>query len=271
MLHSNAVRVVDVRVYELAWRLRIEASAALALVQAEGEYVTSHLSQVAQPVANRIIDHPPVPTRPEHRETEFDVDLPTIGQSGIRLPRTIGLPRSKRRRRGPARVTRKLPSHHWEECWRHPPPCECHYLDEVTTRDAAEIFRVKPATIRQWVHKGYLEPTGRLGASNTFSIEDLQRAVKDIDARGKRPGIPAAQQRGKFIRTGRLPTRYDERLLTIPESAALLGLSPSTIRSWIHRGILTPAENSRPRAVQIRQGDLIAAAQRSGNSRLRRT
>lgn len=257
--------------YELAWKLRVEASLALSLVQAEGEYVTSHLSEVALPVVKRILADPPEPTLPER---ESDDSLGEIDWEAVRLRNPVlmpGLPRAgRRRKRGPARLTRRLPLSAQEECWHRSQPCECQYPDEVTTRDAAEIFRVEPATVRQWVRKGYLKPSGRLGVSNTFLMTDLKRLARELGERGKMPGIPASQQRHGFVRTSRLPLYQDERLLTIPDSASLLGLSPSTIRSWIHRGILTPAHSSRPRATRIRQGDLIEAAQRSGNSLRRR-
>lgn len=261
------------RVYELAWKIRVEASVALSLVQAEGEYVTSHLSEVALPVVKRILADPPEPTLPER---ESDDCLGEVDWEAVRLRNPAlmpGYPRAgRRRKRGPARLTRRLPPSAYEECWHRSQPCECRYPDEVTTRDAAEIFRVKPATVRQWVHKGYLKPSGRLGVSNTFLLADLERVTRELGKRGKTPGTPAAHQRYGFVRTNRLPHHQDERLLTIPDSATLLGLSPSTIRSWIHRGILTPAPSSRPRATRIRQGDLVEAAQRSGSSlRHRRT
>lgn len=269
MLHRNVVRVCIVRVYELAWRLRIGASAALALVQAEGEYVTSHLSQVAQPVAERIIAAPPAPTHPEHADADPGyIDWDSVRRSRLELQ--PGRPRPSHKRHGPARPTRRLPLQSQETCWIHSPPCECQYQEEITTRDAAAIFRVKPATIRQWVHKGYLQPSGRDGASNTFLLADVKRAAQAISTRRRGSGV-SASQRGQFIRTTRLPHRYDDRLLSVPESAALLGLSPSTIRSWIHRRVLIPAASSRPRAIQIRQGDLITAAQRSGSPRPKRT
>lgn len=224
------------RVYELAWALRIEASAALTLVKGEGEYVTSHLSQVAQPVADRIIASPPPPTRPPHKDVGSDyIDAESARRASLE-PRSLWVVNT-RRRRGPARLTGRLPVQP-ERCWDHSPPCECEYKDEITTWDAAQIFRVKPATIRQWVHKGYLKPSGRLGVSNTFLLTDLQIAAKAVKARRRAPSVSASRQDGAFIRTNRLPHRYDDRLLSIPESAALLGLSTSTIRSWIHRRIL---------------------------------
>lgn len=45
----------------------------------------------------------------------------------------------------------------------------------VDTATAAAAVGVKPATIRQWVHRGRLTPRGRIGRALAFNLADLAR------------------------------------------------------------------------------------------------
>lgn len=47
----------------------------------------------------------------------------------------------------------------------------------VDTATAAVAFGVKPATIRQWVKRGRLQPAGRIGRSLAFDLGDLRPLV----------------------------------------------------------------------------------------------
>ncbi len=62
----------------------------------------------------------------------------------------------------------------------------------------------------------------------------------------------------------------DGDLLTIPEAAAALKVSPVTIARWLKQGRL-PAYRMGPRAVRIRREDLMAVLTPSGHAETSRT
>ncbi len=62
----------------------------------------------------------------------------------------------------------------------------------------------------------------------------------------------------------------DEDLLTIPEAAAALKVSPVTIARWLKQGRL-PAYRMGPRAVRIRREDLTEVLTPSGHAESSRT
>lgn len=57
----------------------------------------------------------------------------------------------------------------------------------------------------------------------------------------------------------------DEDLLTIPEAAAALKVSPVTVARWLKQGRL-PAYRMGPRAVRIRRDDLLVVLKPSGHA-----
>lgn len=59
---------------------------------------------------------------------------------------------------------------------------------------------------------------------------------------------------------------HEDDLLTIPEAAAALKVSPVTIARWLKQGRLT-AYRLGPRAVRIRRDDLIEVLKPSGHGR----
>ena len=246
------------RVYALA-RIRRETSDALiAVLRADGEWVTSHLSVVPAPVLRRYLPSPSaseftpaLPDRPV-RGRRRNVAPPIQPAWPQRLPRP-------RRSPGPRRISMQPPTSSDEYS---DPISDLRYEPELTTRDVADLLRVTRATVRQWVARGYLSPTRQEGPSNAFNTNEVFDAYDRIASRRK-----AAAQRlrseGYFAESNAAdhirPKHYDA-IITISEAARLVQVSPATIRSWMHRGYLTPASSSKPQAVRLRLEDVTKAA-----------
>jgi len=139
---------------------------------------------------------------------------------------------------------------------------DLRYERELTTRDVADLFRVRQATVRQWVARGYLNPTRRERSSNVFDTDEVCAAVALIVGKRKVTGhVPTSH--GLLARSNpaeRIPTKHYDAIITVTEAARLVQVAPETIRSWMHRGHLTAADGSTPRAVQLRLGDVVDAA-----------
>ena len=70
---------------------------------------------------------------------------------------------------------------------------DLRYERELTTRDVADLFRVRQATVRQWVARGYLKPTRRERSSNVFDTDEVCAAVDLIVGKRKATGhVPAS-------------------------------------------------------------------------------
>ncbi|MFL6149481.1 MAG: helix-turn-helix domain-containing protein [Pseudonocardiaceae bacterium] len=116
--------------------------------------------------------------------------------------------------------------------------------------------------MRRWVARGYVSPAGRLGPSNLFNTSDVLAAFDDIRARRKATG-QARRTCGFFVEPrliDRIAPRHYDAVVSMGEAARMIAVSPSTIRSWIHRGHLVPLASSKPRAIRVRLGDVIDAA-----------
>ncbi|WP_306306532.1 helix-turn-helix domain-containing protein [Nocardia vinacea] len=126
------------------------------------------------------------------------------------------------------------------------PPAELLMQEEepqlVTAREAWDIIRVKPATIRKWVSRGYLQNVGHRGRAALYDRDDLERVRLRIHHRTNTSPIWPRLE---------VPANYFNRLITTTEAAKLLDVAPSTVRSWVTRGHLVPA---RHHLVPVRQG-----------------
>lgn len=135
--------------------------------------------------------------------------------------------------------------------------------DQLTTRQAAQAWGVSTATIRQWVHRGYLSPTGVEGRSAVFSALDVLRVAIATGDRNQQPGGPLRRDHEVREPAGTWVSGKDlQRLVTAEAAATAVGVSPSTIRSWKRRGHLLPAEH-RGRTPLYRVADVLVAARRS--------
>jgi DNA-binding transcriptional MerR regulator len=135
--------------------------------------------------------------------------------------------------------------------------------DHLTTEEAAWAYDVRPATIRQWVRRGYLAPVGRRGRSSVFSARDVYRAALATGDRNAQPGGPLARETRERAPAARYVSGQAMATLVTAEAAgSAVGVSASTIRSWAHRGILTPAQR-QGRTPLYTLASVVRAARRS--------
>lgn len=135
--------------------------------------------------------------------------------------------------------------------------------DELTTTEAAWAYAVTPATIRQWVHRGHLVPLRRQGRTTVFEARAVYGAAMATGERNNQPGGPLKRDRRGVEPAGRfLSAAAMSRLVTAETAASALGLSPSTVRSWRHRGLLTPARRQGRTPLYL-LADVVATARRS--------
>ncbi len=142
------------------------------------------------------------------------------------------------------------------------PISDLRYEPELSTRDVADLLRVTQATVRQWVARRYLSPIRQERGSNVFDTETVLDAFDLIAARRQATG-QAPRSEGLFARSNpadRIPPKHYDAIITISEAARLVQVSPGTIRSWIHRGHLSPASSSKPRRVRLRVEYVVKAA-----------
>jgi DNA-binding transcriptional MerR regulator len=239
------------RVYELARALGRPSSDVIAQLRANGEWVDSHLSTVPRPVVGRYLPElPPSDQTNQSISTREHYPRP-------RLP-LVDLGALFKGRPGPRPFTmRDLARDEYDDTIEL-----LRYAREITTRDVADLLGVKQATVRRWVCRGYLRPVGKLGPSNLFNTREVLAAHDDIVARRK-----ATAQLRRVDRfhvelrpIHRIRPKHYDADVGVGEAARLLEVSVATIRSWIHRGHLTPLPSSRPRAIRLRLGDVITAA-----------
>ena len=133
---------------------------------------------------------------------------------------------------------------------------DLEYVREWSTRDVAFYFSVSIATVRQWVKRGHLAPARFEKRTHVFSSAEAMTAGLAISRRTNAP---------PGMRANILPKHHD-RYVTSQLAAAAVGVAPSTVRSWIHRGRLTTKTSSAGR-VTVRVGDVFTLARTSRHRR----
>lgn len=133
---------------------------------------------------------------------------------------------------------------------------------ELTTAEAAAAYRVAPATIRQWIHRGHLKPLRREDRTLIFDAHEVNSAALATGDRNKQPGGPLTRRRyDETPAGGGLSARVLAQLVATDVAARAVDVSPSTIRSWRNRGHLRPAAR-RGQTPLYRLADVVAAARR---------
>lgn len=142
--------------------------------------------------------------------------------------------------------------------------------DELTAIEAAEAYQVTTATIRQWVHRGHLQPSRHRGRTHLFAARDVNRAAIETSRRDKQPRDPMGGSRSarSFIPLAHVGGRLMQAVLSADEAAELLGLPAATIRSWRHRGLLQPRYFDG-RTPMYRVADIVTVARRPPHQRQR--
>lgn len=273
------------RVWELAEELHVLSVDILELIKPHDPYVTSHLANVPRQALDAIRAAPPAakwhPGEYYDWHPHADRPAPTTGRGAT--PK--GPPRKIRRRPGPRRVSFEPPYEEGEDGYPDDTLEELRYEPIWSTVDVAAFYRVKPATVRQWVHRGHLLPAGKVGPSYVFERRAVYAATDAIRQRRTRPGYPRpttapapdtnrttpseAPASLMYVQDmwslddidpectedparldnwalNRLKNVTPNALITTGEAAVMLGVAPATIRSWVRRGHLSP---SPPRQV----------------------
>lgn len=242
------------RVYELARALGRTSSDVIAQLRADGEWVSSHQSAVPEPIVRRLLPGPLAPA------SQPPSPSPKLTAIPVRLPPRPKSTRKQRRRPGPQPLTMQRTS--WDDDYDDSIR-NLRYERSITTRDVADLLGVAPATVRQWAARGHITVVGKLGSSSLFDPREVLTADAEIATRRKATG--QARRSGWQVDFGpatRISPKHHDALVTAGEAARLVGVSPATIRSWLHRGHLVRLPSSTHRTIELRLGDVIDVARR---------
>lgn len=130
----------------------------------------------------------------------------------------------------------------------------------VTAVEAGQIMGIRPDRIRQWASRGYVQGRGKCGRATLYDRDDLVRVYSETRSRT----IDSEVYPKLYI-----PHEYYNQLITTNEVAALFGVAPSTVRSWIRRGHLTPLRRGN-RGWLFKIGVAVIAADDRARNRMRR-
>lgn len=113
------------------------------------------------------------------------------------------------------------------------PPPNDDPAELITAAEAFAKARIRPATIRQWVARGRIEPRGRRGRAHLYDRTELLRLqTAGLEGIHCLPFSP----REKIA----LTSAVDHQEITTAEVARLYGVSPATVRSWVARSQIVP-------------------------------
>lgn len=273
------------RVWELAAELGVTSAAVTAALRARDEWVSSHLSIVPDTVIDDLrrtlqpaAGH--TTTAPPHVSVDAPAPAapPRPGANPFRhLGRPLASARRRRRPPGPAKVTYQPPYDPGDldyDDYYVDPVEELRRQPVLSTRDVAELCSVNTGCVRQWVRRGHLVPIGKNGASHIFETTAVLDAVATVRTRRKHraqstdpntrriapPGLPNAGQQVSTNEVIRMARVHGNLPLNTAAAAAVLGVKPATLRSWVKRGHLKALPTSGPRNLQFGLADLLRTA-----------
>ncbi|MGW0640453.1 helix-turn-helix domain-containing protein [Nocardia salmonicida] len=143
----------------------------------------------------------------------------------------------------------------WDSLRPAPLPTPAPEAQLVTAREAWAVMQVRSATVRKWASRGYLQKAGHRGREALYDRADLERVHWRTHARtNTSPAWPELD----------VPPHYYRRLITTTEAARLLGVAPSTVRSWVTRGHLEPCGRRR-RSHLFTVGSVLTAGRRTAS------
>lgn len=197
-----------VRVYELARELGVSASQVLASAKQLGASPRSASSPLEPDEVRRLRETfgmrgtDPRPSLRNRGPNPFEPP------SGVRPPPRPGRPYD-------------------DDPWHEVPSQD----DELTAKQASHELGVSAGAVRQWVHRGYLRAVGVRGRAHLYRRGDLKSARREAERNTRQPPAP-------FL----VRPALTRRSVSTAEAASLAGVLPSTIRVWVHRGLLRPLE-----------------------------
>lgn len=136
--------------------------------------------------------------------------------------------------------------------------------DELTTAEAAMAYAVRPSTVRQWVHRGHLTPLRQRGRTLIFAARTVHQAAMATGHRNAQPGGPLTrhQRREPNLAGRHISAQSMTTFVTAEAAAHAVGVTASTVRSWQHRGRLTPKRHQGRTPLYL-LADVVATARRS--------
>jgi len=230
-----------VRVHELAAELQLPVARILDELRTRGEHVATHLSTVPDPLVRELRQLHPVSEcasdHPEGRPKELVAEV-------ARGPRPVSFPQKQRRRPGPTPLV--LDGFYFDE---YDGTAILRHGGEVSVRDIAYALGIDRSTVRKWVQRGHLEPARFERGAMVFRVSDVIAARDLIRERTHEvPGLKA-----------NIPAKFHDHVVRIADAAKAAHVQPATIRSWIHRGHITPT-NPGSRPTLLRVGDVFRVA-----------
>ena len=229
------------RVHELAAELQLPVARILDELRTRGEHVATHLSTVPGPFVRELRRLHPVT---EHASDHAEAPRVELVVKAARERRPVSYPPKPRRKPGPMPLD--LDGLYFDD---YEGKTILRRGGEVSVRDIAYALGVDRSTVRKWVQRGYLEPARLERGAMVFRVSDVI-AARDL-IRERTHDVPGLK--------ANIPSKFHDHVVRIADAAKAAHVQPATVRSWIHRGHITPT-NPGSRPTLLRVGDVFQVA-----------